>query len=159
MLTARENIGFGRVDRLEDLELIKASARKADIHENIERLPGGYETYMARQFGIGSDLSGGEWQRMGLARAYMRDAAVVVLDEPTASLDPFSEYKVYRSFAELMHDKIAIVISHRFSNVRMADHIVVLDAGKKVEKGTHEQLTAEKGLYAEMFGIQADRYR
>ena len=107
---------------------------------------------------MGTDLSGGEWQ-VGLSRAYMRDAGVLILDEPTASLDAFAEFEVFKAFSELMSDRISVVISHRFSNVRLAEHIIVLDEGRVVGEGSHEDLMAEGGLYARMFDTQAEGYR
>jgi ATP-binding cassette subfamily B protein len=109
--------------------------------------------------GLGEDLSGGEWQKVALGRAYMRDCPVLILDEPTAALDAFAEYEVYKGFAEMTAERIAVFISHRFSTVRMARNILVLDNGEVVEEGTHEALLARKGLYASMFETQAERYR
>jgi ATP-binding cassette subfamily B protein len=109
--------------------------------------------------GLGEDLSGGEWQKIALARAYMRDCPVLILDEPTASLDAFAEYEVYKSFEEKSSGRLVVFISHRFSTVRMAKHILVLDNGELVEQGSHEALLARDGLYASMFNTQADRYR
>jgi ATP-binding cassette subfamily B protein len=105
------------------------------------------------------DLSGGEWQKVALARAYMRDAQVVILDEPTAALDARAEYEVFLRFTELTRDKIAVLISHRFSTVRMADRILVLEKGELLEQGTHEELLGHPGLYAELFNLQAAGYR
>ena len=158
-LTARENVGFGDVARVADSPTIEAAARKSGIHDMLCGLEQGYETYLGRQFGVGTDLSGGEWQRVGLSRAYMRDAGVLILDEPTASLDAFAEFEVFKAFAELMSDRISVVISHRFSNVRLAEHIIVLDDGRVAGEGNHEQLMAAGGLYAEMFDTQAEGYR
>ena len=158
-LTARENVGFGDVGRVADSPTIEAAARKSGIHDTLSGLEQGYETYLGRQFGVGSDLSGGEWQRVGLSRAYMRDAGVLILDEPTASLDAFAEFEVFKAFSELMSDRISVVISHRFSNVRLAEHIIVLDEGRVAGEGNHEELMAAGGLYAEMFDTQAEGYR
>ena len=159
-LTLRENIGFGDVGRVEDLGQVKQASGKAGVQEIAERLPQQYETYLARQFmGLGEGLSGGEWQKVALGRAYMRDCPVLVLDEPTAALDAFAEYEVYKGFAEMTAERIAVFISHRFSTVRMARNILVLDNGELVEEGTHEALLARKGLYASMFETQAERYR
>ncbi len=158
-LTARENVGFGDVDRVADSGTIEAAARKSGIHDTLAGLEEGYETYLGRQFGVGTDLSGGEWQRVGLSRAYMRDAGVLILDEPTASLDAFAEFEVFKAFSELMSERISVVISHRFSNVRLAEHIIVLDDGRVAGEGNHEDLMAAGGLYAEMFDTQAEGYR
>ena len=158
-LTARENVGFGDIARVEDTRTIEAAARKSGIHDTLSALDEGYETYLGKQFGVGTDLSGGEWQRVGLSRAYMRDSGVLILDEPTASLDAFAEFEVFKAFSELMSDRISVVISHRFSNVRLAEHIMVLDEGRMVGEGSHEELMAAGGLYAEMFDTQAEGYR
>ena len=114
---------------------------------------------LGRRFESGVDLSGGEWQKLALARAYLRDAQLLILDEPTAALDARSEFEVFQRFAELTHGKIALLISHRFSTVRMADRIVVLEGGKLVEEGTHDDLLARGGRYAAMFEMQAASYR
>jgi ATP-binding cassette subfamily B protein len=119
----------------------------------------GYAQMLGRRFDGGVDLSGGEWQKVALGRAYMRNAQVLILDEPTASLDARSEYEVFRRFSELLHDRMAIIISHRFSTVRVADRILVLTMGRVVESGTHEELLAAKGLYADLFTLQAEGYR
>lgn len=159
-LTLRENVGFGDVPRVEDLEQVKRAAGQAGVEEIAQRLPREYETYLARQFmGLGEDLSGGEWQKVALARAYMRECPVLVLDEPTASLDAFAEYEVYKSFDALMVGRIVVFISHRFSTVRMAKHILVLENGALVEEGHHDALLERAGLYASMFQTQAERYR
>ena len=120
---------------------------------------GGYEQMFGRRFEGGVDLSGGEWQKIALARAYLRDAQLLMLDEPTAALDARSEYEVFQRFAELTTGKMALFISHRFSTVRMADRIIVLENGKIAEEGTHEKLTRMGGRYAEMFELQAASYR
>jgi ATP-binding cassette subfamily B protein len=127
--------------------------------EVIERLPRDYEQMLGRRFENGVDLSGGEWQKIALARAYLRDAQVLILDEPTAALDARSEFEVFQRFAELTAGKSALFISHRFSTVRMADRIVVLENGKIAEDGSHEKLLNLGGRYAEMFEMQAASYR
>ena len=127
--------------------------------EVIAKTSGGYEQMLGRRFEGGVDLSGGEWQKMALARAYLRDAQVLILDEPTAALDARSEYEVFQRFAELTAGKMALLISHRFSTVRMADRIVVLENGKIAEEGSHEQLARLGGRYKEMFEMQAASYR
>jgi ATP-binding cassette subfamily B protein len=125
----------------------------------LPRLPQGYRQMLGRRFDEGVDLSGGEWQKIALARAYMRDAQVLILDEPTASLDARAEYEVFLRFSELMAGRMAVLISHRFSTVRMADRILVLQGGAVVEDGTHEELLARGGVYAELFTLQAAGYR
>ncbi|HXZ32154.1 MAG TPA: ABC transporter ATP-binding protein [Terriglobales bacterium] len=158
-MTARENIASGLIEQLGNLLLLKNAAHKSLADEVIDRLPQGYEQMLGRRFEGGVDLSGGEWQKVALARAYLRDAQLLILDEPTASLDARSEFEVFRRFAELTAGKMALFISHRFSTVRMADRIVVLANGKIAEEGTHEQLSMLGGRYAEMFELQAASYR
>lgn len=158
-VTAQENIGFGRVEEVDDLARIMAAADKGGAVPVIEKLPNSYQTMLGKTFEDSVDLSGGEWQKMALSRAFMRDAQILILDEPTAALDAKAEYDVYLRFAELTGGKTTIFISHRFSTVRMAQHILVLADGRLVEEGTHDQLMALGGSYAEMFTIQAERYR
>jgi ATP-binding cassette subfamily B protein len=158
-MTARENIAVGKIEELGDLALIKTAAHKSLADEVIQRLSAGYEQMLGRRFEGGVDLSGGEWQKLALARAYLRDAQLLILDEPTAALDARSEYQVFQRFAELTSGKMALFISHRFSTVRMADRIVVLESGNIAEEGTHETLTRMGGRYAEMFELQAASYR
>jgi ATP-binding cassette subfamily B protein len=142
-----------------DLPVLKAAAQKSLADEVIARLPAGFEQMLGRRFEGGVDLSGGEWQKLALARAYLRNSQLFILDEPTAALDARSEYEVFQRFAELTTGKMALFISHRFSTVRMADRIVVLESGRIVEEGTHDQLTHIGGRYAEMFELQAASYR
>jgi len=125
----------------------------------IAGLPLGYEQMLGRRFSGGSDLSAGQWQKIALGRAYLRDAQLVILDEPTASLDARAEFAVFERFAELTRDKMAVLISHRFSTVRMADRILVLDGGRIVEQGAHDELVALGGRYADLFSLQAAGYR
>ena len=158
-MTARENIAVGRVEELEQLEHIQIAAGKGLADEVIRKLPGHYEQMLGRRFEGGVDLSGGEWQKIALARAYLRNAEVLILDEPTAALDARSEFEVFQRFAELTRGKMALFISHRFSTVRMADRIIVLENGKIVEEGNHDQLSRHGGRYAEMFEMQAASYR
>jgi ATP-binding cassette subfamily B protein len=158
-MTARENIAVGRIEQLDDLLLLNQSAQKSMADEVVGRLPHGYEQMLGRRFDGGVDLSGGEWQKVALARAYLRDAQILILDEPTAALDARSEYEVFQRFAELTAGKMALFISHRFSTVRMADRIVVLENGRVAEDGNHEKLTRLGGRYAEMFEMQAASYR
>ncbi|MGB6134192.1 MAG: ABC transporter ATP-binding protein [Acidobacteriaceae bacterium] len=158
-MTVKENIGVGRVDVPHSEEEIETAAQKSLAAEVVKKLSGGYDQMLGRRFVSGVDLSGGEWQRIALARAYLRDAQLLILDEPTAALDAKSEMEVFERFAELTTGKMALLISHRFSTVRMADRIVVLAGGKLVEAGTHQQLMALAGQYAEMFEMQAASYR
>ncbi|TKS53773.1 ABC transporter ATP-binding protein [Luteimonas yindakuii] len=158
-LTAAENIGVGQIGSMDDRERIVDAARRAMADEVIDALPGGYDQLIGRRFKTGVDLSGGQWQKIAIARAYMRDAQVMILDEPTAALDARSEYEVFRRFKELSHQRTAVLISHRFSSVRMADRILVLEQGRLEASGTHEQLMAAGGRYAELFELQAAGYR
>mgnify|MGYP001765491134 CR=1 FL=1 len=157
--TVRENIGFGQVDALDDLERIKDAAARGGASEVIESMPQGYDTMLGRRWEKGLELSGGQWQKIALARAFMRKAEVLVLDEPTSALDAEAEYEVFRRFGELIEDRIAVLISHRFSTVRMADRIVVLSAGKIIELGSHAELVELDGAYARLFNLQAEGYR
>ncbi len=158
-MTARENIAVGRVEVDHSEEEIEYAAEKSLASDVVARLPDGYEQMLGRRFEGGVDLSGGEWQKLALARAYLRDAQLLILDEPTASLDARSEFQVFERFAELTLGKMALLISHRFSTVRMADRIVVLEGGSIVEEGSHNQLMALGGRYAAMFEMQAASYR
>jgi ATP-binding cassette subfamily B protein len=158
-MTARENIAVGRVEREHSQAELEEAAHKSLAESVIHKLAGGYDQMLGRRFETGVELSGGEWQRVALARAYLRDAQLLILDEPTAALDARSELEVFERFAELTQGKMALLISHRFSTVRMADRIVVLAGGKLVEEGTHQQLMAHNGQYAAMFEMQAASYR
>jgi ATP-binding cassette subfamily B protein len=158
-LTAAENIAVGRIEAREDRARIAAAARRSLADEVIERLPNGYDQMIGKRFRGGIDLSGGEWQKIAIARAYMRDAQVLILDEPTAALDARAEYEVFERFRELSREKTAVLISHRFSSVRMADRIVVLAEGTVEAIGTHEELLRQRGRYAELFELQAAGYR
>jgi ATP-binding cassette subfamily B protein len=158
-LLVKENIGFGNLDRLTDRSAIETAARKGQAAEMIARLPENYEQVIGRRFDGGVNLSGGEWQKIALARAYMRDAQVLILDEPTATLDARAEYEVFLRFAELTQGRTSVLISHRFSTVRMADRILVLSGGEISEQGSHQELVGAGGLYAELFELQAAGYR
>ncbi|KIQ97842.1 ABC transporter ATP-binding protein [Lysobacter sp. A03] len=158
-LTVGENIGVGQINAMDDQDRIRESARRAMAEEMIERLPDRYEQLIGRRFKTGVDLSGGEWQKIAIARAYMRDAQVMILDEPTAALDARAEFEVFQRFKELSAEKTAVLISHRFSSVRMADRILVLADGGLEASGTHEELLAAGGRYAELFELQAAGYR
>jgi ATP-binding cassette, subfamily B, bacterial len=158
-MTARENIAVGRIEVPHAPEEIEYAAEKSMAAGVIAKLQGGYDQMLGRRFEGGVDLSGGEWQKLALARAYLRDAQLLILDEPTAALDARSELQVFERFAELTEGKMALLISHRFSTVRMADRIVVLEGGRLVEEGNHIQLMALGGRYAAMFEMQAASYR
>jgi ATP-binding cassette subfamily B protein len=158
-LTASENIAIGRIEDQGNIFRLRSAAQKSLAEQVIRKLPKGYEQVLGRRFEGGVDLSGGEWQKMALARAYLRDAQLLILDEPTAALDAKSEHEVFQRFAELTKGKMALLISHRFSTVKMADRILVLENGRIAEQGHHEQLLLNKGRYAEMFELQAASYR
>lgn len=158
-LTAAENIGVGDIDDMDNMARIEVAARKGMADEVIKGLPKGYDQVIGRRFKEGVDLSGGQWQKIAIARAYMRDAQVMILDEPTAALDARAEYEVFERFKELSEDRTAVLISHRFSSVRMADRILVLADGKVEASGTHVELMAQGGRYAELFELQAAGYR
>jgi len=158
-LTASENIAVGRIDERNNEARIVEAAQRSLADTVIDKLPDGYQQMIGRWFKQGTNLSGGEWQKIAIARAYMRDAQLLILDEPTAALDARAEHEVFRRFVELTYDKCAVLISHRFSTVRMADRIVVLHEGKLLEHGTHEELLAAQGQYSELFQLQAAGYR
>ena len=154
----KENIGFGNLNEIKDISKIIFSAQKSGADEFISRLPQQYDTMLGRLFDGGVELSLGEWQKIALARAFMRDAQILILDEPTASLDAKTEYEIFKRFQKLTEDKITILISHRFSTVRMADRILVIEKGKIIEHGSHEELIKLGGKYASMFYMQAESY-
>jgi ATP-binding cassette subfamily B protein len=158
-LTAAENIAVGQIEARHDRARIVEAARRSLADDVIARLPKGYDQVIGKRFKNGVDLSGGEWQKVAIARAYMRDAQLLILDEPTAALDARAEFEVFQRFKELSAGKTAVLISHRFSSVRMADRILVLADGKVEAVGTHEELLAQRGRYAELFELQAAGYR
>lgn len=158
-MTARENIAVGRISYLNDQAKIAGAAEKSLADGVIEKLAGRYDQMLGRRFEGGVDLSGGEWQKLALARAYLREAQVMVLDEPTAALDARAEFEVFERFNELTVGKMALFISHRFSTVRMAERIIVLEDGAIAEEGNHDRLVELGGRYAEMFELQAASYR
>jgi ATP-binding cassette subfamily B protein len=158
-MTASENIAVGQIEERNNQFRIRSAANKSLAEKAIRKLPKGYDQTLGSRFEGAVDLSGGEWQKMALARAYLRDAQVLILDEPTAALDARSEHEVFERFAELTKGKMSLLISHRFSTVRMADRILVLEGGKIAEQGKHDDLVRESGRYAQMFELQAANYR
>lgn len=154
-LSARENIGVGEISRMQEMESIQLAAEQSGIHEKISGLSNTYETMLGHEFGEGgTELSGGEWQKLALARSLIKDASLLILDEPTAALDARSEYQFFQELFKKTREQSVIVISHRFSSVRVADRIVVLERGRVKEEGTHEELVRRKGLYAELYELQ-----
>jgi ATP-binding cassette, subfamily B, bacterial len=172
-----ENIGVGQISQVQQYldglaessrngadnfvsdNAIAAAVEKSQAAELVRHLPFGYRQILGRRFAGGIELSGGEWQKIALARAYIRSAQMIILDEPTAALDARAEYETFNRFAERVSGQMVLLISHRFSTVRMADRIVVLQQGGILEEGTHAQLLARNGLYAELFRLQAEGYR
>jgi ATP-binding cassette subfamily B protein len=157
--SARENIGIGRVERLDDRGAIADAATKSGAATLIEGLPEGYDTVLGKWFDGGVNLSGGEWQKVALGRAFMREAQILILDEPSAALDAKAEFELFARLQQLAHGRTAIFISHRFSTVRQADRILVFEHGRLIESGSHEELLALDGHYAELFNLQAASYR
>jgi len=158
-MTVAQNVAVGNVDEKDNRDLIIKSAKKSLADALVQRLPEKYDQALGKRFNQGIELSGGEWQKIALARAYMKDAQLLILDEPTAALDARAEYEVFQRFSELTQGKMAVLISHRFSTVRMADRILVLDKGELLESGSHEELLAKDGRYAELFNLQAMGYQ
>jgi ATP-binding cassette subfamily B protein len=158
-ITLRENIGVGFIDQLHDDDRIAYAARKGKVDHFVEDLPHGYDTVLGREFENGVDVSGGQWQRIAIARAFMGDKPVLLLDEPTSQLDPIAESQLYREFAEMANGKTAIFITHRLASTMITDRILVIQDGVVTQQGTHEQLMASGGLYAEMFEAQRHWYR
>ncbi len=157
--SAYENIWFGNIDLPRGDGAVEDKARLTGAHEILSALPGGYDSILGKQFENGSELSTGEWQKVALARAFVRDAQLVVLDEPTSAMDARAEYEVFKGFKEILNGRSALIISHRFSTVRMADRILVMDNGKITENGTHEELLNKNGTYANLYKIQAEWYK
>ncbi|RYY09553.1 MAG: ATP-binding cassette domain-containing protein, partial [Cytophagaceae bacterium] len=158
-LPAGQNLAVGRIEERTNQPRIEQAAHQSLADSVIAKLPQGYDQMIGRRFNGGVDLSGGEWQKIALGRAYMRDAQLLILDEPTAALDARAEYEVFERFKELTQGKTAVLISHRFSTVRMADRILVVENGRVQEIGSHEELLAKGGRYAELFQLQAAGYR
>ncbi|WP_299291995.1 ABC transporter ATP-binding protein [uncultured Mucilaginibacter sp.] len=158
-MTFSQNIATGNISQKENTEHIKSAAKQSMADELAQRLPGGYEQMLGKRFFEGVELSGGEWQKVAIARAYMRDAQLLILDEPTSALDARAEFEVFERFTELTKGRSAVLISHRFSTVRMADQILVLEKGEMAEIGSHEELLAKGGRYAELFNLQAAGYK
>ncbi|MDF5732273.1 MAG: ATP-binding cassette domain-containing protein, partial [Rhizonema sp. PD38] len=153
-----ENIALGDIAALDDSERFRHAIQKAGIAELVEKFPQGELTPLGKQFG-GTELSGGEWQKLAISRAFMREQAqLLILDEPTAALDPRSEYEVYRRFVELAQGKTTLLITHRLASVRMADRILVLKGGRLIEEGTHQELLLRGGEYAQLWNMQAEQY-
>jgi ATP-binding cassette subfamily B protein len=157
-MTARENIRLGSPELSPDDPIIVAAARWAGIHDELVELPQGYDTMLSRMLADGVELSIGQWQKLALARAYVRRSQLIILDEPTSSLDAAAEFAFFERFREMAQGRAALIISHRFSTVRMADRVFVLDGGRVVEQGTHASLVAANGLYAGLYGKQASYY-
>lgn len=158
-LTLRENIAMGEIAQIQNEKRIAAAAQKSLADQVVNQLPGGYDQQLGKRFKEGKDLSGGQWQKVAIARAYMKDAEVLVLDEPTSALDARAETEAFDRFIKLTEGKTAVIISHRFSTVRIADRIMVLQNGSVLEIGTHEELMKNKKLYAELFNLQAAGYK
>ena len=158
-LSLRENVGFGSIDDVEDLARVKTAAARGGADQVAKDLPSGFDTVLGQWFKDGREISGGQWQKIALSRAFMREGEVLVLDEPTSSLDAEREYEIFQQFRKLTEGRTAILISHRFSTVRMADRIAVLKEGHLIEMGSHSELLARAGTYAKLFSMQAEGYR
>jgi ATP-binding cassette, subfamily B, bacterial len=158
-MTVSQNIAVGNIIEKDNRELITEAAKQSLADILVQKLPNKYDQALGKRFNQGVELSGGEWQKIALARAYMKNAQLLILDEPTAALDARAEYEVFQRFSELTKGKTAVLISHRFSTVRMADRILVLNKGELLEMGSHEELLKKEGHYAELFNLQAAGYQ
>ena len=158
-MTVGQNIATGNIVEKDNSGLIKNAAQQSLANLFIEKFSNNYDQHLGRRFNEGVELSGGEWQKIALARAYMRDAQLMILDEPTAALDARAEYEVFQRFADLTKGRSSVLISHRFSTVRMADRILVLGKGELLEIGSHDELLQNNGKYAELFNLQARGYQ
>jgi ATP-binding cassette, subfamily B, bacterial len=158
-LSALENVWFGDVNSQPELSQVSQAAVYSGADAVIHGLPNGYQSNLGTWFEDGQELSAGEWQKVALARAFFRDASIVVLDEPSSALDPLAEAELFSKFRQLIGDRTAILVSHRFSTVRMADRICVFDQGRIIESGSHAELLEQKGHYARMFRTQARLYQ
>ena len=157
-MSVSDNIAIGQINEVTNTPKIESSAQKSLANQVVSKLPDGLQQMLGKRFKNGVELSGGEWQKIALARAYMRDAQLLILDEPTSALDARAEHEVFIRFSELIEGKSAVLISHRFSTVRMADRILFLENGKLLELGSHEELITKNGKYAELFHLQAKGY-
>ncbi len=158
-MTIAQNISVGNVEEKANMDRIVQSANKSMADQLIDRFDKKYDQALGRRFNEGIELSGGEWQKIALARAYMKDAQLLILDEPTSALDARAEYEVFKRFTDLTKGKMAVLISHRFSTVRMADRIVMLENGQVHDIGSHQELLSRNGKYAELFTLQAEGYQ
>ena len=158
-LTARENIGIGNVEEMNKLKNIEKAAKVSGADDFIEKLKNGYDTLLQKEWDNGSELSIGQWQKIAISRSVLRNSGILILDEPSSALDPKSEYEMFEKMKMLMRDKMSIMITHRFSNVRIVDQIFVMQEGKVVEFGSHEDLMLKKGIYYNLYSLQADYYK
>ena len=157
--TLKENVIYCNLAKRNDISAIKETIQKAGVDSYLKDLPNGIDQIVGKTFEDGVDLSGGQWQKLALARVFFRDASILILDEPTSAIDAKAEYEIFQNVQKLQKDKTVVIISHRFSTVRHADRILVLEEGKILEKGNHDELMKKKGLYAELFEIQAQGYK
>lgn len=157
--TFKDNVIYGDLNNQHDIKSITNAIEKSGADTFLDKFPDGINQVVGKMFEGGVDLSGGQWQKLALARAFFRDAPILILDEPTSAIDAKAEYEIFQKVQELQEDKTVVIISHRFSTVRHADRILVLSLGKIIEEGSHEVLMKKKGLYAELFEIQAQGYR
>ena len=157
--TFKENVYIGNLSKIDNEKLLREAIAKSGASAYVGKLPEGINQVVGKMFEKGIDLSGGQWQKLALARAFFRDAPLLILDEPTSAIDAKAEYEIFQNVQKLQKDKTVIIISHRFSTVRNADRILVLQGGKIIEEGNHKKLLAKDGLYAELFELQARGYK